>query len=61
MNRITRYQVAILRDHTILLLIQHREHAYRCSYWLLPGGGREGGEIEEQCVLREMMSRWSGS
>jgi 8-oxo-dGTP diphosphatase len=47
-----RYQGAILRnDH--ILLIQHREHSGR-SYWLLPGGGREAGETEEQCVRREM-------
>ncbi len=48
-----RYQGAIVRDHTILL-IQHREHAGGRSYWLLPGGGREAGESEEACVIREM-------
>ena len=39
-------------DH--ILLVQHREHAGERSYWLLPGGGREDGETEEQCVIREM-------
>jgi 8-oxo-dGTP pyrophosphatase MutT (NUDIX family) len=53
MPRSIRYQGAILRDEYILL-IQHREHASGHSYWLLPGGGREDGETEEQCVLREM-------
>jgi ADP-ribose pyrophosphatase YjhB (NUDIX family) len=48
-----RYQGAILRNHH-LLLIQHREHNGGRCYWLLPGGGREQGESEEQCVLREM-------
>lgn len=52
MNRVIRYQAAILRERQILL-IQHREHGGR-SYWLLPGGGREDGETEEECVLREV-------
>jgi ADP-ribose pyrophosphatase YjhB (NUDIX family) len=47
-----RYQAAILRDDEILL-IQHREHTGR-AYWLFPGGGREEGESEEDCVRREM-------
>lgn len=53
MKRLVRYQGAILQDSNILL-IQHREHAGGRSYWVLPGGGREEGETEEQCVLREM-------
>ena len=48
-----RCQGAILRDDHILL-IQHREHTGGRSYWLLPGGGREEGETEVQCVAREM-------
>ncbi len=48
-----RYQGAIVCEHT-LLLVQHCEHAGGRSYWLLPGGGREEGESEEQCVRREM-------
>ena len=47
-----RYQAAILRGDEILL-IQHREHAGR-AYWTIPGGGREAGESEEDCVRREM-------
>ncbi len=47
-----RYQAAILRGDEILL-IQHREHAGR-AYWTFPGGGREAGESEEDCVRREM-------
>jgi 8-oxo-dGTP diphosphatase len=48
-----RYQAAILRGHHILL-VQHRNHADGRAYWLLPGGGRETGETEEECVRREM-------
>jgi ADP-ribose pyrophosphatase YjhB (NUDIX family) len=53
MNRIIRYQGAIIQDDQ-LLLIQHREHASGRTYWVLPGGGREAGESEEDCVKREM-------
>jgi len=53
MTRTVRYQGAILRDDH-LLLIQHREHATGRAYWLLPGGGRESGETEEACIIREM-------
>jgi len=52
MQRKNRYQAAIVKDGNILL-IQHREHTGR-AYWLLPGGGREDGETEEECVQREM-------
>ena len=52
-NRTVRYQGAIRRgDH--LLLIKHRENSCDRAYWLLPGGGRENGESEEECVEREM-------
>jgi ADP-ribose pyrophosphatase YjhB (NUDIX family) len=48
-----RYQGAILRDDHILL-IKHREHTTGRAYWIIPGGGREQGETEEECVAREM-------
>jgi 8-oxo-dGTP pyrophosphatase MutT (NUDIX family) len=48
-----RYQGAILRGEQILL-IEHTEVEGGRSYWLLPGGGREEGESEEHCVIREM-------
>ncbi len=54
MDRIIRYQGAIIRDDQ-LLLIQHREHASGRTYWILPGGGREEYESEEECVRREML------
>ena len=49
----TRYQGAIVRDDH-LLLIKHREHASGRAYWIIPGGGRDGDESEEECVRREM-------
>jgi len=53
MNERIRYQGAIMRDDHILL-IKHRDHADGRSYWIIPGGGREKGESEEECVVREM-------
>ena len=52
-NRDIRYQGAIVRDDQILL-IRHREHGNGHSYWILPGGGIEPGESEEDCVRREI-------
>ena len=52
--RHTRYQGAIIQDDKILL-IQHTEHASGRSYWVIPGGGREPGETEIACVMREML------
>lgn len=51
--RHTRYQAAIMVGSQILL-IRHEEHNRGRTYWLLPGGGREEGESEEECVRREM-------
>ena len=53
MDCCTRYQGAIVKDHHILL-IKHQEHAAGYSYWVIPGGSREPGETEEDCVQREM-------
>jgi 8-oxo-dGTP diphosphatase len=53
MKRECRYQGAILRDGAILL-IRHTHHEDGRTYWLIPGGGREVGETEEECVQREM-------
>ena len=52
-DRTIRYQGAIIRDHQILL-IKHSEKGTGRSYWILPGGGIEPGETEEDCVCREM-------
>jgi len=52
-NRDIRYQGAIIRDSHILL-IKHHENESGKSYWILPGGGIEPGESEEDCVIREI-------
>ncbi len=53
MGRTTRYQGAIVRnDH--ILLINHHEYASGHDYWVIPGGGREDGETEEESVIREV-------
>lgn len=57
-QRHTRYQGAIVRDHHILL-IMHREHSSGRSYWVIPGGGMEPGETEEDTVRREMQEETS--
>ena len=49
----TRYQGAIILNDQILL-IKHSHYEDGVEYWLLPGGGREEGETEEECVQREM-------
>ncbi len=55
-NRQTRYQGAIIRDHHILLLKQcvFPPGQKRRIVWLFPGGGLESGETEEQCITREI-------
>ncbi len=54
MSRKIRYQGAIINDHQILL-VRHAEHVSGRSYWIIPGGGIEAGETEEECVQREML------
>ena len=53
MARTARYQGAIIHNHHILL-IKHHHHDDGSEYWVIPGGGREPGETEEECVQREM-------
>ena len=53
MARHTRYQGAIIDDDHILL-IRHRHHDSGREYWVIPGGGLDGAESEEDCVRREM-------
>jgi 8-oxo-dGTP pyrophosphatase MutT (NUDIX family) len=53
MSRITRYQGAVIRNDR-MLLIKHHEYATGHDYWVIPGGGREDGETEEECVMREV-------
>lgn len=51
-TRPNRYQAAIIEDGKILL-IMHRHHVDGREYWIIPGGGQEEGETEEECVARE--------
>jgi ADP-ribose pyrophosphatase YjhB (NUDIX family) len=51
-DRTTRYQAAIIVDDHILLVRQGTESRY--AWWNVPGGGREEGESEAQCVVREV-------
>jgi len=53
MTRHTRYQGLIIQDHKILL-IEHTRLSDSHSYWVIPGGGIESGESENECVIREM-------
>jgi 8-oxo-dGTP diphosphatase len=53
MSRITRFQGAIVCDDHILLIKQHENVSGR-EYWVIPGGGREAGETEQECIEREM-------
>lgn len=52
-KRDCRYQAAIVEDGNVLLLRVRDPHSGR-SFWLVPGGGREGSEREEDCVTREV-------
>ncbi len=53
MKRHTRYQGAIVQNNQ-LLLIKAVELATNELYYLIPGGGREDGESEQECIQREM-------
>jgi alpha-L-rhamnosidase len=51
-DRTIRYQAAILRDDHILLLKHQFTPTYAC--WEIPGGGRQEGESDAQCITREV-------
>ena len=54
MKSIVRYQAAIIRnDHILLLKVWDHAFSGRC-FWVIPGGGRNHGESEEDCVIREV-------
>lgn len=54
MPRHTRMQGLIIQDDSILL-IRGYERRTGASFWVIPGGGLESGESEEECVIREML------
>jgi ADP-ribose pyrophosphatase YjhB (NUDIX family) len=51
-NRDIRFQGAIVQDDRILIL--RYQPSEDLPFWLIPGGGREQGETESECVAREM-------
>lgn len=54
MNRTIRYQAAIIQnDH--LLLLKATDFTDGKIFWVIPGGGREEGETEADCVRREVL------
>jgi 8-oxo-dGTP pyrophosphatase MutT (NUDIX family) len=54
MKRTIRYQAAIIQnDH--LLLLKATEFAGGQTFWVIPGGGREEGETEIECLRREVL------
>lgn len=53
MVRHTRIQGLIIKDHKILLIRGYDIPSGR-SFWIIPGGGPEAGESDEECVIREM-------
>ena len=53
MKRTIRYQGAIVQDEHVLLL-KVNDRASGETFWLMPGGGQEEPESEEECVRREM-------
>jgi 8-oxo-dGTP pyrophosphatase MutT (NUDIX family) len=56
-RRDIRYQAAIIQDHHVLLLrVAERDGS---TFWLPPGGGREGEETAEACVCREVREETS--
>ena len=53
MQRIIRCQAAIIQnDH--LLLLKANDPISSKIFWLIPGGGQEQNETEEECVEREV-------
>ena len=52
-NREVRCQGVILKNDAILIL-GHYNKIRNESFWLLPGGEKEVGETEDECLIREI-------
>jgi ADP-ribose pyrophosphatase YjhB (NUDIX family) len=52
-SRVVRCQAVILKDNKMLVLRQYN-YKRQEEYWMLPGGGLEDGETEQQCIIREI-------
>lgn len=53
MERTVRCQAVIIKNDRILVLRQYN-HKRSEEYWMLPGGGLETNESEEECIKREI-------
>ncbi len=53
-RRDCRYQAAVVDQEDRVLLIRVRDPFSGRTFWLVPGGGQEGPEAEEECVCREV-------
>jgi len=53
MGRTVRCQAVVLKGDKILVLRQYN-HKRSEEYWMLPGGGLEEKETEEECIRREL-------
>lgn len=53
MSRHTRIQGLVIQDHRILLIRAYELHE-GISFWVIPGGGAEPGETDEDCIIREI-------
>jgi 8-oxo-dGTP pyrophosphatase MutT (NUDIX family) len=52
LHRDIRFQAAIVRNHHVLLAQMSTPEGR--VFWLPPGGGREGNETPEECLVREI-------
>ena len=53
MIRHTRYQGLIVQDEHVLL-IRVKQLSTDHDFWVIPGGGIENYETEEECIIREI-------
>ncbi len=53
MIRHTRYQGLIVQDDRVLL-IRVKQLSTDHDFWVIPGGGIEDSETEEECIIREI-------
>lgn len=45
---------AIIRKGRVYLMAKRRQGDTMGGYWEFPGGGVEGGETPDQCIMREL-------
>lgn len=52
-EREIRFQGAVVSDHCMLMLLYRPPRG--APFWLIPGGGRESEETDQECVAREIL------